>query len=107
VGKYGEPLLSVFWQTLHAQLADAVGRGEIGMGKKCVEVVMLPEEGEGEGGTDTHTHTDTKGKGGRVRVCFEDGTSVRAQCVLAADGVHSGKRVCVCVCVCVFCFCLS
>ena len=81
VDKYGEPLLSVFWQTLHAQLADAVGREEIGMGKKCVEVVMLSEEeggGKGEGG-------------GRVRVCFEDGTSVRAQCVLAADGVHSGE----------------
>lgn len=25
-GKFGEPLLSVFWKTLHAQLAEAVGR---------------------------------------------------------------------------------
>jgi hypothetical protein len=59
-------------------------RGSILVGKACVDVVPLPEggrEGGGEGGRE----------GGRVQLVFADGSTVRAQCVLAADGVHSGR----------------
>ncbi|EWM21201.1 salicylate 1-monooxygenase, partial [Nannochloropsis gaditana] len=87
---YGEPLLSVFWKHLHGQLARAVreggkeggkegggdDRGSILMGKACVDVVPFPEGGR---------------EGGRVQLLFADGSTVRAQCVLAADGVHSGR----------------
>ncbi|KAM3567813.1 hypothetical protein VYU27_010048, partial [Nannochloropsis oceanica] len=92
--KYKEPLLSVFWQTLHTQLAQAVleGRREGGreggggdpvvvMGKACVDVVALGEEEEGE--------EEAGGEGGRVLLMFDDGSRVKAQCILAADGVHS------------------
>jgi len=74
----------VFWKTLHTQLAQAVqeGRkeGPIVMGKACVDVVRLEEEEEEEG------------EGGRVMLTFDDGSRVKAQCVLAADGVHSGNE---------------
>ena len=79
----------MFWKTLHTQLAEAVGveggggggRGKIVMGRACVDVSpVLPEEGGGGGGG-----------GGRVRLTFDDGSTVRAQCVLAADGVHSSE----------------
>jgi len=95
--KYKEPLLSVFWQTLHTQLAQAVleggreggregGGGDpvVVMGKACVDVVALGEEGEGE--------EEVGGEGGRVLLMFDDGSRVKAQCVLAADGVHSGRE---------------
>jgi len=69
--EHGQPLLSVFWKTLHSQLAEAVGQEVIEMGCNCCDVV---EEEDG------------------VLICFEDGRSIRAQCVIAADGIHSGKQ---------------
>lgn len=38
--KFGEPLLSVFWKTLHAQLAEAVGRYEIATTATLLAVSM-------------------------------------------------------------------
>ena len=69
--KHGQPLLSVFWKTLHSQLADAVGLEMIEMGCNCCDIV---EEDDG------------------VLIHFEDGRAVKAQCVLAADGIHSGNK---------------
>ena len=60
------------------------GGSAVVMGKACVDVVRLGEEGEGE--------EEGGGEGGRVLLTFDDGSRVRAQCVLAADGVHSGQE---------------
>lgn len=67
-GEYGEPLLSVFWKRLHSQLAEAVGLDSIELGMNCLDV---EESADG------------------VLLKFEGGESVKAKCVLAADGIHS------------------
>ena len=54
----------------------------VSLGKNCVGVEMLPDDEE----------TEAENKG-RVLLLFEDGSEVRANCVLAADGVHSGALV--------------
>lgn len=69
-GDYGEPLLSVFWKRLHSQLAEAVGGSDIELGMNCQDVEELPDG---------------------VLLRFEGGATVKAKCVLAADGIHSCK----------------
>ena len=57
-------------------------RDAVSLGKNCVGVEMLPDDEEAE--------AENRG---RVLLRFEDGGEVRANCVLAADGVHSGESV--------------
>jgi 2-polyprenyl-6-methoxyphenol hydroxylase-like FAD-dependent oxidoreductase len=51
----------------------------VSLGKNCVGLEMLPDDEEAE--------AENRG---RVLLRFDDGSEVRANCVLAADGVHSG-----------------
>ncbi len=68
---YGAPFLQMHRADLHGALADAVPREWIHLGKKLI-------------------HLDSKGS--RTALHFEDGSTVYADAVIAADGIHSHIR---------------
>jgi salicylate hydroxylase len=74
--RYGTPHVMLHRADLHGMLADAVRRLKseaIHLNKRCVEV----------------TQTEAA-----AVACFESGESVRAACVIGADGIHSNVRAC-------------
>ena len=72
----GQPLMSVFWQRLHSQLAAEVGKENIILGKNCIDI------------------KETQGSES-VTLSFEDGETLETKFVLACDGIHSRVRNCV------------
>jgi 6-hydroxynicotinate 3-monooxygenase len=69
--KYGAPYLLMHRGDLHEALASRVSRERIALGKKLI---------------------DLDWRGGGVTLRFADGTSARADAVIAADGIHSQVR---------------
>ena len=72
----GQPLMSVFWQRLHSQLAAEVGKENIILGKNCIDIKEMDD-------------------GNSVSLVFEDGETLETKFVLACDGIHSRVRKCV------------
>jgi salicylate hydroxylase/6-hydroxynicotinate 3-monooxygenase len=69
--KYGAPYLLMHRGDLHEALLSSVPSGQIALSKKLVEIDW---------------------RSGSVSLRFADGTSARADAVIAADGVHSRVR---------------
>ncbi len=68
---FGYPNVAIHRGRLHRVLLDALPADAVRVGRECREVV--PEEGG-------------------ARVCFADGSEVRAEVVVGADGAHSRVR---------------
>jgi len=72
--RYGTPHVMLHRGDLHGLLADAVRvlkPDAVKLGKRCVAISDMPD------------HTGVR---------FEDGETVRAACVIGADGIHSNVR---------------
>jgi len=73
---FGAPYYGAHRVALQRVLTDALGPGVVRHGRRCVAIAP----------------SDTDGRGGRPSIAFADGTSVAADVVVGADGVHSEIR---------------
>jgi len=76
---FGAPYYGAHRVALQRVLTDALGPGVVRHGRRCVAIAP----------------SDTDGRGGRPSIAFADGTSVAADVVVGADGVHSVARAAV------------